>query len=204
MLKHERRSGVASASLATALIAVFVVVSHGLALIVTFVPAMVLALALHLATTNRRLPDPKRVLPVYLISAAWQFLHFTEEFATGFGRRWPVEVFHAAPYSPTAYVAINMVSDVGFVLAGLAIYRGWRVPLVIAWFFAIMGTVGNAIGHLVWCAIVRGYFPGLWTSFGFWIVGPLLLKRMLEGGQHEPSREPHRAGPGRLPGPTPA
>ena len=198
--RAERRGAIGSSVAALALIIVFLIVSHGLALDVTFVPAMVLALALHLWTTNRRPPDPERVLPVYLVAVAWQLLHFTEEFVTGFGWRWPVQIFHAEPYSPSAYLAINMISAFGFIMGGLAIYRGWRVPLIIVWFFAIMGTVGNAIGHVVWCAIVRGYFPGLWTSLGYWVLGPILIKRLLESRAHSRATVPRIAPAGALEG----
>ncbi|NJP91435.1 HXXEE domain-containing protein [Nonomuraea sp. FMUSA5-5] len=177
MTRH--RPTVAAGVLAAALIVLFAYLSPGLALWLTFIPAMVIAYACHLATTNRRLPDPARVLPVYLVGLAWQFLHFGEEFMNGFNRRWPTEVFGAQAMTLDLFVWINMISYAAFAMGALAIYRGWRVPLLIAWFFAIMGAMGNAIGHPVY-DLVSGdlAFPGIVTSLGYWIIGPVLVHRL--------------------------
>ena len=40
----------------------------------------------------------------------------------------------------------NMGSYAAFTLGALALFKGWRVPLLIVWFFAIMGAMGNAEG----------------------------------------------------------
>ncbi|AQZ67978.1 unnamed protein product [[Actinomadura] parvosata subsp. kistnae] len=177
MTRH--RPAVAAGVLAAALIVLFAYLSPGLALWLTFIPAMVIAYACHLATTNRRLPDPSRVLPVYLVGLAWQFLHFGEEFMNGFNRRWPTEVFGAPAMTLDLFVWINMISYAAFAMGALAIHRGWRVPLLIAWFFAIMGAMGNAIGHPVY-DLVSGdlAFPGIVTSLGYWIIGPILVHRL--------------------------
>ncbi|WP_205826196.1 hypothetical protein [Microbispora catharanthi] len=177
MTRH--RSTVAAGLVAAALIALFAYLSPGLALWLTFIPAMVIAYGCHLATTDRRLPDPSRVLPIYLIGLAWQFLHFGEEFMNGFNWRWPTQVFGANAMSLPMFVWINMISYAAFALGALAIYRGWRVPLLIAWFFAIMGAMGNAIGHPIY-DLVSGdlAFPGIVTSLGYWVIGPILVYRL--------------------------
>ncbi|MFF0772990.1 hypothetical protein ACFYUK_29155 [Nonomuraea wenchangensis] len=185
------RSSVAAGVLAAALIALFAYLSPGLALWLTFIPAMVIAYGCHLATTDRRPPDPSRVLPIYLVGLAWQFLHFGEEFMNGFNGRWPTEVFGAPAMSLPLFVWINMVSYAAFAVGALAIYRGWRVPLLIAWFFAIMGAMGNAIGHPVY-DLVSGdlAFPGIVTSLGYWIIGPVLVHRLWTAALPRPSGTP--------------
>jgi hypothetical protein len=50
--------------------------------------------------------------------------------------------------------------------------------MIIVWFFAIGGVIGNAIWHPLLSLRVGGYFPGLYTSFAYLIVGPILLKRL--------------------------
>ncbi|WP_341728982.1 hypothetical protein [Brooklawnia sp.] len=62
-----------------------------------FIPAMVIACGLHLASTAKADPDPARVLPIYLAALAWQFLHFAEEYSGRFWIRWPEDVFGAPP-----------------------------------------------------------------------------------------------------------
>ncbi|GAA2298400.1 hypothetical protein GCM10010149_53930 [Nonomuraea roseoviolacea subsp. roseoviolacea] len=184
MTRH--RSAVAAGVVAAALIALFAYLSPGLALWLTFIPAMVIAYGCHLATTNRRLPDASRVLPIYLVGLAWQFLHFGEEFMNGFNRRWPTEVFGAQAMSLPMFVWINMISYAAFAMGALAIYRGWRVPLLIAWFFAIMGAMGNAIGHPIYDLVSGDLgFPGIVTSLGYWVIGPILVHRLWTASRHE-------------------
>jgi hypothetical protein len=189
MTRH--RSTVAAGVMAAALIVLFAYLSPGLALWLTFIPAMVIAFGCHLATTNRRLPDASRVLPIYLIGLAWQFLHFGEEFMNGFNRRWPTEVFGAQAMSLPLFVWINMISYAAFAMGALAIYRGWRVPLLIAWFFAIMGAMGNAIGHPIY-DLVSGdlAFPGIVTSLGYWVIGPILVHRLWTASRPQATAAP--------------
>jgi hypothetical protein len=165
---------------ASAAIAVFVWLSHGLSLIVTFVPTMILAYLCHLRTTARRMPDPDRILPLYLVALATQFLHFSEEFSTGFYERWPVEIFRARPYSARWFVLINMVSYVVFTLGAVGLLQRWRLPMLAVWFFTIMGVLGNAVQHPLYALKVRGYFPGLYTSLVYWLIGPLLFRCLWE------------------------
>ncbi|MFW6773308.1 HXXEE domain-containing protein [Nocardioides sp. CPCC 205120] len=166
-------------TVALLLIAVFAVVSPGPAMWWTFIPAMVLACVLHLMSTAVAAPDPAEVLPIYLIALAWQFLHFAEEYLGEFHRRWPEDVFGARPMSVDFFVGGNMAAYAAFTVGALALLAGWRVPLLVVWFFAVMGVLGNAVGHLVY-AIVSGdaLFPGTLTSLAYWIIGPVLLVRL--------------------------
>ncbi len=145
----------------------------------SFVPVMVVAFVCYLLTSYRETPKVERVLPVYLIALAIQFLHFTEEYVYGFPLR-VTEIMAGMPsFNVNVFVAFNMIAYCLFLLAGLGMYKGIKFPMIIVWFFAI-AVLGNAIWHLLLTLRVSGYFPGLYTSFAGWIVGPILLKRLWE------------------------
>jgi len=143
----------------------------------SFAPAMVLAFVCYLRTSYREMPKAERILPVYLVALAIQFLHFTEEYVYGFQFRVVEIMAGMPPFNVNVFVAFNMIAYCLFLLAGLGMYKGMKFPMIIVWFFAIC-VMGNAIWHLLLTLRVGGYFPGLYTSFAGWILGPILLKRL--------------------------
>src|SRR5215210_6771678 len=143
----------------------------------SFVPAMVLAFVCYMRTSYREMPKAERILPVYLVALAIQFLHFTEEYVYGFQFRVTEIMAGMPPFNVNVFVAFNMIAYCLFLLAGLGMYKGMKFPMIIVWFFAIC-VLGNAIWHLLLTLRVGGYFPGLYTSFAGWIVGPMLLQRL--------------------------
>lgn len=143
----------------------------------SFAPAMILAFVCYLRTSYREMPKAERVLPVYLVALAIQFLHFTEEYVYGFHLRVTEIMAGMPPFNVNVFVAFNMIAYCLFLLAGLGMYKGMKFPMIIVWFFAIC-VLGNAIWHLLLTLRVGGYFPGLYTSFAGWILGPILLKRL--------------------------
>ncbi len=145
----------------------------------SFVPVMVVAFICYLLTSYREMPKVERVLPIYLIALAIQFLHFTEEYIYGFHLRVTEIMAGMPPFNANVFLAFNMVAYCLFLLAGLGMYKGLKFPMIIVWFFAIV-VLGNAIWHLLLTLRVGGYFPGLYTSFAGWILGPILLKRLWE------------------------
>ena len=145
----------------------------------SFVPAMVVALVCYLRTSYREMPKVERVLPIYLLALSIQFLHFTEEYVYGFHQRITEIMDGMPPFKINVFVAFNMIAYCLFLLAGLGMYKGIKFPMIIVWFFAI-AFLGNAIWHLLLTLKVGGYFPGLYTSFAYWIVGPILLMRLWE------------------------
>jgi len=147
----------------------------------SFVPVMVVALACYLLTSYREMPKVERVLPIYLAALAIQFLHFAEEYIYGFHQRIAEIMSGMPPFDTDAFVAFNMIAYCLFLLAGLGMYKGVKFPMILVWFFAIV-VLGNAVWHLLLTLRVGGYFPGLYTSFPGWIVGPILLKRLGEKG----------------------
>lgn len=147
----------------------------------TFIPSMVIAYVCHLASTARRPTNASRVLPIYLVALAWQFVHFAEEFQGGFHRRWTEEIFGAPAMSAEFFVWANMASYAVFTLAAVAVYVRVpvRVPMLIIWFFTIMGVLGNAVGHAVYSILTGDLgFPGFYTSLAYWVIGPILIHRL--------------------------
>lgn len=76
-------------------------------------------------------------------------------------------------------MAINVGSYAVFIIGGVALLK--RIPELYlpAVFFAVMGVMFNGIQHPVYSLLVKGYFPGLWTSLLDLALGPVLLKRLL-------------------------
>src|SRR5919205_2116705 len=176
MTKDKALNLFAPALIAGASITVFFVVHPAQRL--SFAPAMVLAFACYLRTSYREMPEVGRVLPVYLFALAVQFLHFAEEYLYGFQFRVTEVSAGMPPFDPGVFLAFNMIAYSLFLLAGVGMYKGMRFPLVVVWFYAIAGVVGNAVWHLLLALKVGGYFPGLYTSFAGWVLGPILLKRL--------------------------
>jgi Protein of unknown function with HXXEE motif len=166
-------------------ITVFLKMSHGNTLRYTFVPTLAASWVLYMLLLRRRPPDTKRLMPLYFVSLAWQFVHFIEENQTGFRYRWPAEIFRTEPYGDKQFVAINVLSYAVFILGGVALMVDRREFSLPAVFFAVMGVMFNGVQHPIYAAMVRGYFPGLWTSTVDLVLGPLLLKRLFEGPMAE-------------------
>jgi Protein of unknown function with HXXEE motif len=143
-----------------------------------FIPAMIVAFACYIRTSYRQMPEVERVLPVYLLALAVQCLHFTEEYIYGFHRRLTEIMPGMPPFDENVFVAFNMIAYCLFLLAGVGMYKGWKPAMIVVWFFAIAGPLGNAIWHPLLALRVGGYFPGLYTSFLYWILAPVLLKRL--------------------------
>ena len=143
-----------------------------------FVPAMIAAFVCYLLTSYREMPKPERVLPVYLVALAIQFLHFTEEYIFGFHLRVTEIMVGMPPFDSNVFVAFNMIAYCLFLLSGLGMYKGMKFPMIIVWFFTIAGVLGNAILHPLLAIKVGGYFPGLFTSFIYLILTPILLIRL--------------------------
>jgi hypothetical protein len=145
-----------------------------------FAPAMALAFVCYLLTSYREMPKAERVLPVYLVALAIQFLHFAEEYVYGFQHRVAEIMAGMPPFDADVFVAFNMIAYCLFLLGGLGMYRGMKFPMILVWFFTIAGVLGNAILHPLLALRVGGYFPGLFTSFAYLILGPILLSRLRE------------------------
>ncbi|WP_051332284.1 HXXEE domain-containing protein [Cucumibacter marinus] len=159
---------------------IFFFASPGYALWVTFLPGLAFAagLMIHMHRTGFELPPAERVLPVYLASLAIQFLHFAEEFITGFQSQFGL-LYGGGVITDPVFVLINMVSYFAFLISPLLVWYARQPGLLApALFFVVYGALGNAIAHLMWSVLKLGYFPGLVTGQLYWIMGPLVLLRL--------------------------
>jgi hypothetical protein len=166
--------------IAAAMVGVFVLVG-GKPLVVTFVPGVVASwfIYVRLCTREAMLPKAGHFLPLYYLTIAWQFAHFGEELATGFQRRFP-ELYGAEPFPVYVFILFNMVSYLVFLLATVLVFaRRLHFFLIPVLFFIVYGAVGNAVAHTFWAVLHRGYFPGLFTAQAYWVLGPLLLTRLI-------------------------
>ena len=153
----------------------------GLPLVVTFVPGLVVswALVLYLHDKQIALPEPAAFVPLFFLLLAWQFIHFDEEFLTGFYDKFPA-LYGSSPYTVEKFVTINMASYFVFVLACVLVFtRRIRFLVLPMLFFIVYGAIGNAIAHTVWVIMVKGYFPGFFTAQLYWVLGPLVLARFV-------------------------
>jgi hypothetical protein len=155
----------------------FTYFSSGLSLIVTFVPGVILALIFYFLTIFNKQPEPDKILPLYLLALGIQFIHFAEEYITGFNYKFPA-LFDSPEYPLNTFVAFNMLAYFMFILGAIMIYRKIKPPMIIPLFFVLYGIVGNAIAHVVFCIVAGGYFPGIYTASIYWIIGPIIMKRI--------------------------
>jgi hypothetical protein len=123
--------------------------------------------------------DPAAVLPMYLIAAAVQCLHFTEEYLTGFQRQFPKLMGYE--WSDSRFVAFNMAWLVLFLLAALGVYRRVSLAYLVVLFLALAGGVANGVGHLLLSATQGKYFPGLATAPFCLLAGIGLLTQLFGG-----------------------
>jgi hypothetical protein len=155
----------------------FASLSSGSSLRVTFVPGMLVSWAVFcwLYRSQTGLPDAVRFVPLFFATLAIQFLHFAEEFATGFAEFFP-KLYGGEPYSHNAFVAFNMTAYAVFTLACLLLcYRRIGFMLMPVLFFAFYGAAGNAIAHSWWSLDAFAYRPGLITAQAYWFAAPLLI-----------------------------
>ena len=111
------------------------------------------------------------------IAAVLQGVHFAEEFATAFHRRFP-ELLGLAPWSDAFFLIFNLVWLAVWAVSIHGLARRRYVALFPLWFLAIAG-IGNGLAHPLLSLRTGGYFPGLATSPLVGVAGLLLLRALL-------------------------
>ncbi|WP_176085509.1 hypothetical protein [Martelella sp. HB161492] len=168
-------------SLIAIVMAIVFVAIGGRPLLATFVPGLIITWSVFaiLFMKQSPIPDGRTLYPIYFGVFAWQFVHFFEEFSTGFYQQFPT-LYGASPYSTMLFVGINMFSYFVFALAFIGAFAGNRKFLLIpVLFFVIYGAMGNAISHVWWVIWERAYFPGFFTALAYWLLGPWLLSKFV-------------------------
>ncbi|MFN2475999.1 MAG: hypothetical protein ABR526_06620 [Chthoniobacterales bacterium] len=131
------------------------------------VAAIALVLTIVRKPQGRAADHFERIVPLFLVGVAFQCLHFTEEFNTGFYVRAPQFLGFVA-WSPEFFVTVNLIWMALWVAAAVGLKRNLRIAFFPIWFFAV-AMVGNAIWHPLLALATGGYFPGLYTCL---IAGP--------------------------------
>jgi hypothetical protein len=181
-----KRDLVIGTVIALAMASVFVTLSSGRSLLVTFVPGVAFAWAVFVWLYVRQIPLPRAdaFVPLFFAALGIQFVHFAEEFLTDFRTFFPT-LYGGAAYGDELFVVFNMASYAMFTFACLLVfYGGLRFFLVPVLFFVVYGAIGNAISHTWWVIDAEAYRPGFFTAQAYWIAGPWLLYRLLGNRVH--------------------
>jgi len=160
-------------------ILVFFKVATNLSSVLLFIPGILVTYIVYLNTFYKHTPKPDRILPLYLLLLGVQFLHFAEEYLTGFHIEVP-KLMGQEAYSLDYWTTFNMVAYFIFTLGGIIIFKRLKEYMIVPLFFIIVGVILNSIGHILISMCMGGYFPGLYTSFVYLVVGPIIIKIILE------------------------
>jgi hypothetical protein len=132
------------------------------------------------------LNDPPPIFSLYLLGIAIQGLHFYEEYLTGFQKKFPA--FFGYEWSDRRFVVFNLVWLSLFVLSAFGLLLKSRLAYLPAFFFALVGEIGNGIAHLALSVAQRRYFPGLFTAPVVLVVGLVLLSRLMKTTEAQPKQ----------------
>ena len=133
----------------------------------------------------RRMNNKVRI--AFLALIALQALHSLEEFIFRFHEAFPpmVLLYRDAPHlARPAFIIFNLL----LVLAGVACLWRWVWPVrrgarAVVWVWVGI-EAANALAHLVWAALIRGYNPGLVTGVGLAAVVVYLSSELRRASAH--------------------
>ena len=137
-------------------------------------------MALHLARTRKPLANQdNQVLAASRalgLATAVQFVHFSEEWVTGFNVRFPA-LFGLEPIPEATFVVFNLAWIAIWIVAIPMLRAARTFAFFVAWFLAIAGLT-NGIAHPLLAAVTDGYFPGLVSSPLIGMAGFYLWRRL--------------------------
>jgi hypothetical protein len=160
-------------------IAIFIFVSLTLSSVIVFIPGIILTYIVYLITFYKNTPNPQRILPLYLLLLGIQFLHFTEEYLTDFIVEVP-KLLGQEAYPLDYWLVFNMMAYFVFIIGGIILFKQIKELMIIPLFFILVGVLLNSIGHILISIYVGEYFSGLYTALIYIIIGPVLMKRVLD------------------------
>ena len=176
-----KRDLVVGSLIAVVMATVFVQIGST-ALEATFLPSLFAGWAIFawMYFRKKALPGGAVFIPLYLVGIAWQFIHFNEEFSTGFARMFPI-LYGLPPFSNDRFVSINMISYFLFTVSALLVFvKQLRFLMVPVLFFIMAGALGNAVWHSWWVIWLQGYFPGFVSALVYWVIGFILLNSLIK------------------------
>jgi len=137
----------------------------------TSIPSMLLAYVFYLKTVFKKAPEPKKILPLYLLGVCWFPIHFAEEYLNGITTAFP-KVFNANAMDNDFYLIFNMIALCFFIFSALCIYLKIQGPQLIALFFIIYGMFVNVLMHIYFQIKTGAYFPGFYTALPY-LISPI-------------------------------
>ncbi len=138
--------------------------------------ASVLAWSGWMAYSYARPVRSRRVIATYLCAVGFQLIHMSEEYTGGFPHE-IVELFDSPRDWPENEFLLVFVFGFGalYCFAGAgALYR-IRVANFFLWWYALGAGLLNGISHFVFPIIKGGYFPGLYTAGGHFVMSAVLI-----------------------------
>jgi len=152
---------------------------------------LVAALLAWLMTGSGR-PSPNRLVgPLFLASIVMQAFHFVEEYA---GRLYELAppLFNLRPLPAQKFLVFNLVWIVIFMAAAIGVFKGVRLSLLVTWFMALVGGIGNAAIHSWLSVRSGGYMPGLVTSLINLPLGIALMIMLVKSNSPKAAATPTR------------
>jgi Protein of unknown function with HXXEE motif len=139
-----------------------------------------LALSMVLAGSLKRdVPSLAGAVPFAAAALAIQALHFAEEFATGFHRRF-FPMLGQAPWPDWLFVAFNSAWIACWAAAiSAAVLGRWSFAVAALFWFLGLAAIANGIAHPLLAIVAGGYFPGLATSPVLGLAGVFVVRRLL-------------------------
>lgn len=161
------------------MILVLIWVSWTMPVVLVFIPGVLVTFLFYKKTYFRHTPGPQGILPLYLLALGIQFIHFTEEYVSGFTVEIP-KLWGQAEYPVDYWVAFNMFAYFIFIVGGIILFEKKKEYMIIPLFFIVVGVIFNTVVHILTAIYVGGYFPGLYSVLLYLIVGPLLVSKIIK------------------------
>ncbi len=110
------------------------------------------------------------------IATAVQFVHFSEEWATGFHIRFP-DLLGLEPIPLPVFLLFNFAWIAIWIAAIPMLRSALTFGFFAAWFLALAGVL-NGIAHPLLALFAGGYFPGLLSSPFIGLAGIYLWRKL--------------------------
>jgi hypothetical protein len=165
-----------------AMIAALWIVSRTISSVAIFIPGVIVSFLFFKQTLYRNSQHADRILPLYLLALGIQFIHFTEEYLTGFTSALPA-LLGGEEYPVDYWLTFNMVAYFVFILGGIALLLKNKGFMIVPLFFILFGVLFNGIGHVSLSLYVGGYFPGLYTALIYVVLGPVLVRKVISASR---------------------
>ena len=117
-------------------------------------------------TSLKRPTNPRKLVPVYLLTAALLYLHIWEEYLYEFGPR--IGVLTGTGWTESEFmVQIAFYLPAFWILGAIGLYYSHPLGNFVAWFVFFGMFLGEPTHLLIFPNLEGGryhYFPGMWTA----------------------------------------